>query len=481
MSLKSYMTEDSLDQLLKRSEYGNVTDDTDMLEKALKTNLNGIFGIPYQFLADTDRRLNGTEIGRKYAEKIVARLPLLFITPGKQVFMKDFSSGDRSAVLNYLMSGFNNDSVSSLISGQGRYYSFAFDYSTYYNYVNAMCHSVARFMGLNKEVTIGGHKSNINKFDWSKAVSDNYKSFWSAKENIIFYLDGMTQVSESFGNSTTESSLASTINGFSDTANEIQFLLGRDDNSVVSKMLNKSTEVSDTILSSLSSTIGNMGGGLLQSLCNSGVSTVLQGGKIVFPEIWQDSTYDRSYSLDIKLRSPDHDSLSIYLNIIVPYLHLVALCLPRSIEDDPNAYTSPFLVKAFCKGMFSVDMGMVTSMSVTKGAECCWNDDGLPTQIDVSLEIKDLYSSLYMSGYNKDSNLDLFKEMRAIKFITSNTAMMDYLANMAGLNLAQMEIGRRIGMAFHLTASNFRNWPSKVWTRMDNKISNMIGSLYSKL
>ena len=34
------------------------------------------------------------------------------------------------------MSGFNNDSVSSLISGQGRYYSFAFDYSTYYNYVN---------------------------------------------------------------------------------------------------------------------------------------------------------------------------------------------------------------------------------------------------------------------------------------------------------------------------------------------------------
>ena len=30
-------------------------------------------------------------------------------------------------------------------------------------------------MGLNKEVTIGGHKSNINKFDWSKAVSDNYK------------------------------------------------------------------------------------------------------------------------------------------------------------------------------------------------------------------------------------------------------------------------------------------------------------------
>ena len=58
----------------------------------------------------------------------------------------------------------------------------------------------------------------------------------------------------------------------------------------------------------LNGTIGNMGGGLLQSLCNSGVSTVLQGGKIVFPEIWQDSTYDRSYSLDIKLRSPDHDS-----------------------------------------------------------------------------------------------------------------------------------------------------------------------------
>lgn len=478
----NYTTDEKLDDVVTKTlKERDEVDTTYILDGAFKSNLNGIFGIPYQFLPDTDRRLNGTDVGRKYTEKILARLPLLFITPGKQVFMKDFSKGDKGAVLNYLMSGSKDDDVSELISNKGRYYSFAFDYDTYYCYVNAMCQSVAYYMGIaNKKVSIGGNKpEKIGSFNWSKAVSSEYKSYWSAKENVIFYLDGMVQVSESFGNSTTESSLASTINGYSDTANEIQFLLGGDD-SVVSKMLNSTKDAVDSIGNSLSGVIGNFGGGLLQSLSNSGVNSVLQGGKIVFPEIWQDSTYDRSYSLDIKLRSPDHDSLSIYLNIIVPYLHLVALCLPRSIEDDPNAYTSPFLVKAFCKGMFNVDMGMITSMSVTKGAECCWNDDGLPTQIDISLEIKDLYSSLYMTGFANAFD-GILNNARAIKLITANTAMMDYLANMAGLNLAQMEIGRRIGLAYHLTKSNIKNFPSRLWTRMDVKASSLVGKLYKTL
>jgi hypothetical protein len=469
MALSDYLSDEDLSYYVS-SDYA----DNSNIDALLTTNLNGIFGIPYQFMDTVDRRLKKTSLGRKYSEKIVSRLPLLFLTPGKQAFMDDFTDDDAKSVINYLagtLSSKSSGDVSQLITGKGKYYSFQYDYATYYTYVNAMAHSVAYYMGIaNEKVNIADNgRKKLGTFDWSKATSDAFKTFFNASENVVFYLDGMTQVSESFGNNTTESSLASTINGYSDTAKEIQFVLGGTD-SVVSKLLNGAASASDKITSSLSSVVGTFGGGLLESLANSGVTSVLQGGKIIFPEIWQDSSFDRDYSLDIKLRSPDHDSLSIYLNIIIPYIHLLALCLPRGIEDDPNAYTSPFLVKAYCKGMFNVEMGLITGMNVTKGAECCWNDDGLPTQIDISLTIKDLYSSLFMTGYTDK-----------VKNIVNNTSMMDFLANMSGLNLGQMEMGRRINMYINLTKSNFSTTPSRIWTRFDQRITNLMNGLYNKI
>ena len=93
--------------------------------------------------------------------------------------------------------------------------------------------------------------------------------------------------------------------------------------------------------------------------------------------------------------------------------------------------------------MFNIDMGMITSLSVSKGAESQWNDDGLPTQIDITLQIDDLYSVLAMSGFEP---VGLFHPLRASNQLTrivNNTAYMDFLANMAGLNICQEEIDRK--------------------------------------
>ena len=37
-------------------------------------------------------------------------------------------------------------------------------------------------------------------------------------------------------------------------------------------------------------------------------------------------------------------------------------------------------------------MGIVTSLQLSKGKERAWTLDGLPTEVDVTMEIKDLYS-----------------------------------------------------------------------------------------
>ena len=475
MPAKNYVSYEEFNQ------YINTINET-KIDSILTTSLHGIFGMPYQFMESVDRRMPDTSLGRKYAEKIVSRMPLLFLTPCKQVFMEGFGSSDKKTIIEQLVASNVGDDIQSLLQGTGRYYTTKFDYSTYYRYVNMMCWIVARYLGIENEVISNGNgKASLKSYDWSNATNDAFKTYFSASENVIFYLDGLNSISESFSNGTTESSLASTVNGLSDQAKELQFILGSG-NTLLSNVIDGLGDLTTSITSGLSGSITNLGSGILGGILGKGTNTILSGGKIIFPELWQDSSFDRTYSIDIKLRSPDHDTLSIYLNIIVPFIHLLALTLPRGLDgstdsghEDPNGYTSPFLVRAYSKGMFNVDMGLITGMSVTKGGECCWNDDGLPTQMDISIDIKDLYSVLFMSTYSGNISLS------AARSIVSNTAMMDYLANMSGINVGQQEIGRKATYFWYLSASNYQNLPSRIWTKFDQGISNIMDKLYQIL
>ena len=444
----------------------------------MKNNLNGVEAMPYQFLQSVDNRINGTKIGRKYAEKIMNRMPLLFLTPCRPKALADFSKKDKDNIIQMLV---DNSLDEELISGTGKYYSTTFAYEEYYRYLNCMLSAVSAFLNIyDEKIIINGNKSSIGTFNWTKELNSSFKTFFSSAENIVFYLNEFNSISENFSNSTRESSIASQINGTSDEVNEIKFLLG-ENSGFLSRLANNTSKAVSSISSALSDIVGAVGGGIVGSLADEGINTIANGGKIIFPEIWSNSEYSRSYSLDIKLRSPDHDKLSIYLNILKPYCKILALCLPRVMESeelyDVNGYQSPFLVKAFSKGKFNIDMGMITGLSVNKGAECQWNDDGLPTQIDITLDIAELYSVLAMSGF--DNNLIRFdKNIKRTMQIVNNTAYMDFLANMAGLNVGTMDVGKRIRMFFYLTKANLSLAPSMKYTEFEQIVSRIIGKAY---
>lgn len=458
------------------------SEDEKNITNLISTKTNGIEGLPYQFMESVDCRLPGTDVGRKYAERIFSRLPLLFLTPCEPLFMDDFSKQDQQNLLQGII-GDGIENIAETVSGSGRYYSTTYAYDEYYKYLNTMIASVAIYLGLfNETIQVAGYNEpvKIGQIAWQKEMNSSFATYFSASENIIFYLDGMTSVSETFSNDTTESSLASQINGYSDTAKEIKFLFG-DKGNAVADMISKAGDITSSITSQLAKGLSNVGGGIVGSLADKGVYSVLNGGKIVFPEIWSNSSFDRSYSIDIKLRSPDHDSLSILLNVLKPYCKLLTLCLPRQTltkdgSEDPNSYNSPFLVKAYSKGLFNIDMGIITGLTVTRGAECCWNDDGLPTQIDISVEIKDLYKSLMMSRIN-----DFKNGLNIMKSVANNTSYQDFLANMAGLNIGQMEMGRRIKMYYYLTQTYVGTSTANLYTKVENKISNLVGKLYNIL
>lgn len=446
-------------------------------------NITGVFGLPYQFLPSADVRLSGdskTEnVGYEYADKIVARMPLLFLSPGKANFMTKYSKSTAKSVLEQLItSGQAKDSdisgLSDLLTSDGRYYTFEYDRTNYYTYLNPMCRIAARYLEI-QDYTVNGYK--LDRMDWKSYTDSGIKSIINLEGTyggIPFYVDTETSISESFSNSTTQSLISSTVNSISDMGRELNFLLGYSSAATSSSL---SAVLGDADVMSNIENVNNivnglLGGGNFFSNLSKHLVTVASGGKLIFPEIWSDSSFSRSYQCEFKFISPDPSKLSVYLNVLVPLFHLIALVAPQSVPSNPNGYVNPFLIRAIYKGMFNVDMGIITDMSVTKGAECQWTPEGIPTSITVSITIKDLYSAMSITATKPTSDW---------KYDTlNNTTQMDYIANLCGINIYKPEIGRLIDMWL---TNNFTNrlgdfFKNHIWNKLSDKIQNCIMNIY---
>lgn len=442
-----------------------MVDDKAIVDSLLVNNLNGVYGIPYQFLESVDPRLPDSVMGRKYSEKIIAKMPLLCITPGTAQFMSNFTKEEKQAGLTALLEGGSDTPLNNIIHNNGRYFTFAFDYENYFEYVNGLCRAGAKFLNIqDEEIDIGGSKARAADFNWINALNKNLKATFTSQEFIGFYMDSTDSVSENFSNDTTQSQLSSALNGVSDLAREIGFLLGAGaDKTIQIKdegLLNTTLESIDDLSRKY------LNGGLLTNIANN-FSTIAVGGKLLFPEIWADSSFSRNFDITIKLRTPDADVMSWYLNLYVPLCHLVALVAGHQ-TDNPNGYYSPFLVRAFYKGLFNIDLGIVTDMSITKGKEAAWNVYGLPTEIDVNMTIKDLYNMLSIVPGNEPKN-----------FVT-NTIMMDYIANTCGININQMDIQRSLAIYWILSKDRAKDLPNKITMKFQDVIDTYAMNLYDK-
>lgn len=430
---------------------------TTMLEGLDIKSIRGIMGKPHQFLPYTDPRvdlsMDNQAFGRVYAEKIIKPMPLLFMTPGIPSFMSSFSKKQKKTVLENFASKLeikigNFDEL--VTSKGGKYYSLKFSYIDYFSYVNAMLRSAAFYLGIEDE-TLNDDGKKLGSLNWfftngdivTNDIFDNngLSNFLGTYAGAIpFYVEAETRTSDDFSNSTTQSSLSSSIDGVSDQARELNYLIGNVAGNIgAGQMYDELMSIGGDAISNTADTVeGLLGGGNIISNIMSKLQTIISGGRMVFPEIWSDSSFSRSYRITIKLNSPSGDKLSIFYNILVPIYHLIAFVLPRN--STGQTFYSPFLVRAYYKGIFNIDMGIITDMSVSKGSDGEWTPDGLPTTAEVSFEIKDLYDVLSMS--KADSDID--------KGILSNISELDYIANSCGININEPEITRTIKMAVTL-------------------------------
>ena len=395
--------------------------------------------------------------------------------------MAKYSKKDKENILKKFISAAagNESNLGDTIFSEtfGKYYSLEYAYNDYFQYVNPMCRIAARIMNL-QDKTIDGTK--LESYNWAKNVNSNFKKIFSVYRNCTaWYCESETSISDNFSNGTSESMLGSKINSLSDYGRELNFILGTVKSNTYGTNIgtvldrftdeNKLNESMENVNEMVSNALGSGVGNIFKSITNA-TQTVVSGGKLVFPELWSDSQFSRSYNVNLKLVSPDGDDLSIYLNIIVPMLHLLGLVLPREAPKS-HGYISPFLVRAFYKGLFNVDMGIITDLTFTKGKDSAWTLSGLPTTVDVSFTIKDLYNDMYISS------MDNMKHN-----MLSNIILMDYISNLCGVNINEVDIYRGIDLFLIQNVKNriTDTWHMKMWGSLDQWVSNKWQNLFGK-
>ena len=467
---------------LQNSTYTDNTASKDV-EKLLNSHFTGVFGAPYQFDKNTDCRLqvNGKDsyYGRVYTEKIITKTPLLLLAPGEPDFLPSFSKTEANNIVEKLVNGGDSD-LSDLISETGRYYTFKFMYSKYYKYVNDMCHQCAVNLGIYdvKHPDAKGNGVPLGTYRWenssSAAIGDSagfsdFMSSAAANAYIAFYADSKNNASLSFDNDTTQSQLLNSFNDWAATSKEIAFLAGPVAG-IRTEALN--AEGYQATMNEINNIVNGsfLSGSKIFNNLAEGFSTIGKGGRLLFPDIYNDSSASRaSGSINVKLRSPDCDKISWYLNICVPLIHILALAMPRAM--GPNGYYSPFLVRGSYKGVFNIDMGIITNLDIDEGGEGEWTLDYLPTSVDVSFTIKELYNVLAMS--NNSDGTDY-------KFIR-NTAMMDFLGNLCGVNIYDGEIERIVNTYLYMKKNQIKDIYANRWLDLQNTASNYALKAFNKL
>ena len=87
-------------------------------------------------------------------------------------------------------------------------------------------------------------------------------------------------------------------------------------------------------------------------------------------------------------------------------------------------------MKAFCKGFFSIPCGIITSLSFTRGKdEFGWSVNMLPTQVNVSMSIRDMSPAFFLS----------MQDIGLFDTFSRNDKMMEYLDTLSALGIYERQ------------------------------------------
>jgi hypothetical protein len=271
--------------------------------------------------------------------------------------------------------------------------------------------------------------TSSSKLKEGNPYSDDYSMEWwnnlkssalGATQYVGFRIEKSVDASESFSNTASPSALAESFNSKMQSISSSELFKaattagsGID---AIDKLASGALKIVDTVIGTISQSTEHW---------TKGVAAAAQSGVYIdIPEQYSGSDFNKSHSINLKLRSPYGDLISIYQSIIVPLALILAGTLPR--QSGTNSYMQPFLCRVYCKGMFSIPMGLIENISITRGSsEFGWTYNNLATSIDVSITIRDLSPIMYMCIGDK----------KLINPFAADNAFKEYMLTLAGTGL----------------------------------------------
>ncbi len=277
------------------------------------------------------------------------------------------------------------------------------------------------------------------------SIWDTFAEFAAAEirdggQFVSFRVNHTGTTGESVNNSTGESGISSMVNGTSADVRNKRFNLAEGNLG--------GGFIGDMLKSAMSSVTDLIGGGL-DSIGMGGLMAFAGNAFVDIPEVWQDSSVDLPKNdYTIELRTPYGNKMSIYQNLMVPLSMLLAGALPKS--TGKHSYDAPFLVEIYDKGKAQTRLGIIDSISITRGVgNLGWTRDERPLGIDVSFSVVDLSSIMHMPI---NSSPGIFDE---------DNAYTDYLAVLGSLSLAdQVWAGSRLRLNLARERASWRRWSS---------------------
>lgn len=311
-----------------------------------------------------------------------------------------------------------------------------------------------------KSKKYGGYLTSTTKAVKDKVI-DMASALYETVTNmqyVRFCVDPSSGFQETYNNETGTSLLKSAFDNGQDMFKEVAFIVNSGGSGEYGDDL---ASLVDAATESLSTALdGNNVTSILSRILNL-TGNVVKGNNVIMPDIYKSSSRPMQYSFTVHLKAPYGNKFGIYMDNLVPLMHLICLAIPK--QTTANTYGSPFLVKAYMDGVCNINLGMITDMSVNKSvSEQSWTVDGMPNEIDVQFTITDLYSDLTMSP---QENPVLFLQ---------NTSLIEYLSNTCGMSLVTPQISTKIKTAINTIKNRFTDVPQNVYNVFQENISSAI-------
>ena len=451
-----------------------VTDKQNTLASKIDGTMR-LYGLPHQLTEKNDYRISSkTNLGTMFTETFILEAPIVYIKPGTTEFLPGASQTEKSNMVNAIIqaSSSNGKSITKVLgtmkNTDWRYFEFKSKFSEYSRNVKMLCAIGSVMLKLNKMKVPWVKDKNVTfgSYDWSdyrfSSMYDISKAKFKPKDKrlslrdfvpfikktisnllnddtyICFYIDASSGASESASNSTTQSILNQYTDMVSSLGSELSFVSGVS-GLKIDKLVQGSAGKVDEGVKAIAKGDSDLAT-FLRRLTGT-TNQLLKGDSFITPEIYDSSSYSKSYNITITLATPYGCKEAWFYNIFVPLIHLLVLALP--VQTTANTTGSPFLVRAFSKGWFACDLGIIDSISIEKGGSGdAWTADGMAAEMKVTMTIKDLYATLTLP------------DNYSFKAFFGNTGLLDYLMVNCGIDITKHNLDLKIKMMVNLFKNN---------------------------